>query len=99
MCRDGGCLRDLWPIGVDHAADMPHTFNTILQRSLAVLRWQENAWKPEHVPPKRIWDDDEKLNLFFEQVEKEKEREMKGGKDKTIEDPVSNDAAGSLIAG
>lgn len=98
MCRDGGALSDLWPPGVTHAADLPHTFHRMLERSLAVLRWQENAWKDEYIPPRRIWLDDEKLNDFFAWARKEQEREMKGDK-KPIEDPVQNDAAGSLVVG
>lgn len=70
----------------------------MLERSLAVLRWQENALRDEYIPARRIWLDDEKLNEFFAWVKKDNEARMKGDK-KDIEDPVENAAAENLIVG
>lgn len=55
-------------------------------------------------PPKRIWLDGDSLREWFADVERKREAKWsggssKGGWDKSIEDPVENEAAKGLIVG
>lgn len=63
------------------------------------LSWDELP-KDER-PPRRIWHDGEKLQEWFELVNKRREEKFggKGGMDRSIEDPVENEAAKGLIVG
>lgn len=47
-------------------------------------------------PPKRIWLDGEKLNAWFERVERKRKDEM-GGRNRTIEDPVENELTAEMF--
>lgn len=52
-------------------------------------------------PPRRIWLDAERLGEWFKEVERKRKAKYggKGGEDRSIEDPVDNEAARSLIVG
>ena len=59
------------------------------------------AWSDleEHeFPPKHIWADGRQLKEWFQGVREKRKREYGSG-DKTIEDPVENEAAKGLLVG
>jgi hypothetical protein len=52
----------------------------------------------EELPPRRIWLNAEKMEEHWAAMKKKRDAEMKG-EGKNIEDPVENEAAGSLLVG
>lgn len=80
----------LFPEGITHLADLPHTLTDGIMLGLQFLSFGELP--KDEKPPRAIWFDGEKLKAHFEAVEKRRD-EKYGGKDgdsKEIEDPVEN---------
>lgn len=76
--------------------DCPYNVHEAISKALVYIGFQEEL--PEHErPPKRIWQDAEKLKEHFDAVKKKRKEEM-DPKGRQIDDPVENDAAKDLIA-
>lgn len=88
----------LFSEGIDDLRELPHTHFDAIARALVFLGYEEKLDADEY-PPKRIWLDGEAMKAHFEQVKKNRDAQMKGEGSGEIDDPVSNDAAKSLIAG
>lgn len=84
----------LLPEGITTVADLPFHLFEATRTALVYLSWEENLPKDE-LPPRRIWDDPEKLDAHFKLIEKRRDEKAKG---KDIDDPVENEAAKALIA-
>lgn len=65
-------MSSLFPPGIDHLADLPHTFFDAIRQAFSILSWEELP--DEERPPKRIWLDSEKLSLHFARVKRDRER-------------------------
>lgn len=94
FAREFGTVSDLFPEGVDDLLDLPHTLFGAIRTALLYLSFDELP--RDERPPKRIWADGERLEAWFKEVERERERKAQG---KDIEDPVDNQAAAGLIIG
>lgn len=97
LARDMGTVRELFPEGITDLRDLPHTMFEATRLGLVFLGFEELGEKD--TPPKRIWLDGDKLEAWFDEVRKRREREAKGEGSDEIEDPVDNDAAALLIVG
>lgn len=97
IARDLGGISSLLPAGVDSLDDCPFPLFDAIQRGLVILSWDELP--RDERPPRRIWDNDPALIEHFERVDRERERKFSVAGAGSIDDPVSNDAARSLIAG
>jgi hypothetical protein len=85
----------LLPEGVSSLADAPYTLVDAITMGLGFLGFEEHA--PEDRPPKRIWQDPERLKAHWAAVRKR--WKAGGGGEQEIEDPVDNAAAAGLIVG
>jgi hypothetical protein len=95
IARDFGTVDELLPDGIDDVRDTPHVLFEAIRTALVFLSFDELPRNER--PPKRIWLDGDALSEWFKQVERDRERSVRG--DKHIEDPVENEAARSLIVG
>lgn len=98
IARDFGNVAELLPDGIDDLRDCPHVLFTAIKSALVVLSFDELA--EDERPPKRIWNDGEKLTDWFAEVKRRRKTEF--GADKgpgPIEDPVENEAARGLLVG
>jgi hypothetical protein len=88
-------VSSLFPTGIEHLADLPHTFHDALMFALQVLAYDELP--KEERPPRNIWLDGKELNKHFKAVEQAR-KEKYGDGDGGIDGPVShNDALGMLV--
>lgn len=83
----------LLPEGISSLADAPFNLVDAVTMGLGYLSFEEHA--PEDRPPKRIWQQPEKLEAHWNAVRKR----WKEGASGEIEDPVENAAAAGLIVG
>lgn len=87
------------PPGIDSLYDAPYTLQDAILAGIQIMGWEELP--EDEVPPKRIWDEPDKLQKHFDWVKRKREAEMNPDKadikDRPIEDPVDNDAASMLI--
>jgi hypothetical protein len=102
IARDFGTVSELFPPGVANVRDLPWRLFDAIRMALVFIGFEE--LEKEERPPKKIWLDDEKLEAWFQQVEKNRERKYggkgKGDSDETLEgESVQNRAAESLIRG
>jgi hypothetical protein len=82
----------LFPDGIEHLADLPHTFHDALVFALQILSWEELP-KDER-PPRNIWLDPKALNAHFKRVDRMRKEKYGGGSDDDdIDGPVSHNAA------
>lgn len=84
----------LLPEGITLLSDAPYNLVDAITMGLGFLGFEENA--PEDRPPKRIWQDPERLKAHWAAVRK---RWKEGADGKEIDDPVENAAAEGLIVG
>lgn len=84
----------LFPAGITHLADLPHTFHDALMFGLQVLSWDELP--KEERPPREIWLDHKAMSRHWKLVE-QKRKEKYGGGDDDIDGPVSHNAAMDLM--
>jgi hypothetical protein len=98
IARDFGTVAELLPDGVDDLRDCPHTVFYAIRAALIFLSFDELS--EDERPPKHLWDDNEQLHKWFDEVKKRRD-EKYGGKSTPgpIEDPVQNPAAKSLLVG
>lgn len=85
----------LLPEGVTSVADAPYNLVNSITMGLGYLGFEEHSL--EDRPPKRIWEDPEKLKAHWAAVRKRWKNE--GGGEEAIEDPIDNAAAAGLIVG
>lgn len=79
-------------------ADLPYPVHDAISKGLAFVGFDELP--SDERPPKSIWLDSEKLEEWFDAVEKRRKEKYGDGKDNNdIEDPVENEAAKGLIVG
>ena len=98
IARDHGSLDDLLPPGVAGLNDCPYTIFDAIRMGALFLGWDELP-KDER-PPRSIWLDGEKLEDWFNMVNKRRDEKYGGkGGSGQIEDPVQNEAAKGLIVG
>jgi hypothetical protein len=77
IARDLGSVSSLLPPGCESLIDAPFVIVRGIRNALLFLGWQENL-KVHEVPPKRIWFDEDKLDLWFKDLRKQWELEAKG---------------------
>lgn len=94
LARDCGTVAELFPPGVDHLFELPHTLFDLIQQALRFLDFEELP--RDERPPKSIWEDPEAMTAHFEMVEARRKEKAKGN---DIEDPVENEAAKDLLVG
>jgi hypothetical protein len=87
-----GGIEVLLPVGITSLRDCPYTVFEAIRMALVVISWEENIFKEEEMPPKRIWTDGEKLKDWWDAVKRNRDAEGPG--DKHIEDPVENGLIG-----
>jgi hypothetical protein len=93
-----GGVHTLFPDGVHRLTDLPYTLHDAILAALNFISFDELL--DDERPPRKIWGDGEKLNLWFEDVKRrrnEKYGQAESGKD-PIKDPVRNGAVDLLIA-
>jgi hypothetical protein len=88
-------VSELLPDGIEDFRDLPHHVFMLIRRALVFLSFDELA--EDERPARRLWLDDDGLDEHFKAVKKRRKDEFSGDR-APIEDPVSNDAAGLLIA-
>jgi len=91
LARDMGTVSELYPEGRS-LLDLPHALFTAIRQGLAFLGFEELPLDEQ--PPRSIWLDAEALNEHFDEV---KRRRKESASPDPIEDPVTNEAARSLI--
>lgn len=87
-------MSDLLPEGVDDLLDLPFTLAGAIRSALLFLSFDELP--REERPPKSIWLDGRRLQEWFDEVRRDRNRELDG---KPVDDPVENAAAESLLVG
>jgi hypothetical protein len=101
IAKEHGTLDDLLPPGVNGLLDCPYTVFDAIRLGHIFLSFDELS--ADERPPKRIWLDGDALREWFEDVRRKREAKYggksDGGWDKSIEDPVQNQAAKDLIVG
>lgn len=102
VARDTGSgLAGLLPKWARSVVDAPYSLIEHISFALTVLKWRENLDEGE-MPPRRIWFEADALREWFDGVEADRRRKMRGeGGDRSqeIEDPVQNEAARGLLIG
>jgi hypothetical protein len=88
-------VSSLFPPGIDHLADLPHTFHDALMFALMALSWEELP--KEERPPRNIWLDSKALNKHFKAVERVRKEKYGGGDPDGIEGPVSENKALDML--
>lgn len=96
LARDMGTVSQLLPGWCRDLMDAPFLLFDAIRTALVFLSFDE---LPDNErPPKRIWLDGEKLNDWFRQVKRNRDREMKG--ESTDDgDYEQNAAAEALLVG
>jgi hypothetical protein len=99
IAKAHGNLDDLLPPGVHGLLDCPYTVFDAIRLGHIFLSFDELP--KEERPGKEIWLDGPALTEWFEDVERKREAKYSGGSgwDKSIEDPIDNEAAKGLIVG
>lgn len=92
-----GDISSLFPPGITHMADLPATLHDAISKGLAFVGFDELP--SDERPPRKIWLDSERMEEWFDAVEKRRKEKYGDDKDKDIEDPVENAAAQGLIVG
>lgn len=87
-------MSSLFPAGIDHLADLPHTFHDALMFALQVLAYEELP--KEERPARNIWLDPKELNKHFKAVERAR-REKYGEAEPQIDGPVSRNQAMDML--
>lgn len=76
IARDSGDVSSLLPPGVRSLYDAPHQFVEAVRLALWFLSFEELPG--EEQPPKRIWLNAEKMQAWWAEVRRNRERKMKG---------------------
>lgn len=101
IAKEHGELNDLLPPGVDGLLDCPYTVFEAIRLGQIYLSFDELP--EDERPPKRIWLDADQITEWFSDVKRRREEKYsgggRGGWDKSIVDPVQNEAAKGLIVG
>jgi hypothetical protein len=97
IARDFGTVAELLPAGIDDARDIPHVLFRAIRNALVFLSFDELP--DDERPPQRIWNDDDALKAWFDEVKRRRDEKYGGEKagPGPIEDPVENAAAKSLL--
>jgi hypothetical protein len=90
-------VHELLPEGIEDLRDCPHHIFEAIRIAMMILSFDE--LDRDERPPRRIWLDADRLGEWFKEVERKRKEKYSGGRDRTIDDPVDNDAARSLIVG
>lgn len=102
IAKEHGDLDALLPTGVQGLRDCPYTVFDAIRLGGIFLSFDELP--EDERPDKRIWLDGEQLTAWFSDVKRRREEQYGGGGsgkgwDKSIDDPVENEAAKGLIVG
>jgi hypothetical protein len=92
MARDCGDISSLFPPGITHLWQLPHTIHTAIRSALYFLTFDELPY-PEDRPPKRIWLDSEKMADWWRAV-----KERRTGDQEVAEMP-QNEALKEMFPG
>lgn len=86
-------MSHLLPEGIASLRDAPYPLHHAIKRALMFINFEE--LRPEDVPPRKIWLDDEALKEWFDEVR----RSQREGSDRYggIEDPQRNAVLDGLI--
>lgn len=89
----------LWPEGVDHLVEVPWTWAHAVRLAQFFISFDELP--DDERPPRRIWDDNEKLHTHFAWVKAERDRKYggKGTSDGPAGEVEQNQATRSLVVG
>lgn len=79
IARDSGDVSSLLPPGVKSLYDAPHIFVEAVRRGLYYLSFEE--YPEEERPPKKIWLDNDKMKLWWDEVKINRKNKQKGGGD------------------
>lgn len=91
-------MSELFPPGIANVRDLPWRLFDAIRMALVFIGFEE--LEKEERPPRKIWLDDEKLQAWFDQVERDRERKFGNNKDTKMEgESVQNKASEQLIRG
>lgn len=76
IARDCGDVSSLLPPGVKALSDAPWLFVQAVRRALQYLSFSELL--DEEQPPKKIWEDDDKLKEWFDTVKRNRKSKAEG---------------------
>jgi hypothetical protein len=94
IARALGDVSRLLPEGVSHLGDCPFTLHRAITDALRVLSYEE--FPVAERPPRRIWEDAERLNEWWSKIDSE--RKAKFGLDDTTEEGPYEENALELIS-
>jgi hypothetical protein len=77
IARDCGNLSSLFPPGITHLWDLPHTLHTAIRMALYFLKFEEIPYEEDR-PPKHIWLDPDKMEDWWRAVKESQEARYKG---------------------
>lgn len=99
IARDFDSIESLIPWWCDGIHDLPYPLFENLLLARIFISYEEQLPNEER-PPKRIWLNTDALKEWFAEVDRKRERDMKGEGDKSIDGPSEkNAAAEDLIVG
>lgn len=93
IARDLGDMSLLFPSGITTLRDLPYSLFEAIRLALVFLSFDELP--ADERPARRIWLDTEKLVSWFDDVKRRREEKYGSGDgswDKSIDDPVQNEA-------
>lgn len=89
-------MSSLFPPGIDHLLDLPHTFHNALLFALQVISW-DKLDKDER-PPRNIWLRPKELRLHFKRVDAARRKKYGLDKDEgDIDGDVTENAALGML--
>lgn len=71
---------------------MPNDLARAITQAHRILDWQENLSSDE-MPPEWMWPFDEELELWFEEVERQRKEKYGGGASESTENLLENEYA------
>lgn len=93
-----GGLHTIFPEGVTRLSELPYTLHDAILAALNFISFDELL--DDERPPRKLWGDGEKLNMWFEEVKRKRNEKygLDGSESGPIDNPVRNAAARDLIA-
>lgn len=85
----------LWPEGCESIEEVPVEVIQAVEHAFKILDWYENMTKDE-VPPRWMWTVDHELDLWFEEVERQREEKYGGRSEDESAGMMSNELAEQL---
>jgi hypothetical protein len=72
------------PEGIDSLSDCPFTLHEAILTALRILNYEE--FPREERPPRNIWLDGDKLNEWWEEIERQRDAKYKGDTEPAVDE-------------